>query len=177
MSFKQRLRDAVVFLPISIDNSSTMSSTAWADIIRNGAFHQAPEHETAIAIITAVIQNTQSASGAANAIAAAYEPIFALPQREANQNAVVAGTLWSIVSHAARMFGGSLEKAGRLVDLLLALIELPDANGVRGSTLTGEIGRQDVVLWRDLPGFGYMFREEGICTFLVLFLRLEFSYD
>ncbi|KAI4851586.1 hypothetical protein E4T44_02040 [Aureobasidium sp. EXF-8845] len=103
----------------------------------------------AIDAIENFLFNGKSSLKAARCIADIYEPRLKSRQR------YDVGMLWVSICEAARSINGSA--SSQLAGLLLALRDQPDVVSSSGHVVNSE----KQVLWRDLPEWGWLFREYG----------------
>lgn len=103
----------------------------------------------AIDAIENFLTNGESSLKAARCIADIYEPRLKSRQRYG------VGMLWVSICEAARSIDGSA--SSRLAGLLIALRDQPDVVSSSGQVVNSE----KQVLWRNLPEWGWLFREYG----------------
>ena len=133
-----------------------MSIESWADVARQGQYHQSAEHQRAIDTIQAVLEGNLESDSAASTLASTYEPLL----KRGFKTSPVA-TLWGIICDVARSLGANREITERQIALLNSISKLPDVLDGQGKAIT-PAWKSAGVYWRDLPELATMFREYAI---------------
>lgn len=133
-----------------------MSVHSWVEAARQDKYRQTPEHQQAISTIQSLLEGTTDADHAANTIASLYNPLL---RSHPKVSPVV--TLWVMVCEAVRLLGGDHQLAGRLIDLLNSISQLPDVLDEHGNTVSAP-WKSAGYYWKDLPELATTFRESGI---------------
>lgn len=136
--------------------TATMSQvSSWATSAREGLMRcpanidNTNEDLQAIDVIENFLTGGRSVLRAAHRIATIYEPRL----RTGHRNDIT--VLWRNICQAARSVDSSASV--RLAQLVLSLCDQPDVISPAGHV----VKNGHLVYWRDLPGWGQMFREYG----------------
>lgn len=131
-----------------------MAVRLWADRERASAEFKAPEAQSTIGVFEALLGAGLDPKEAARKIVHIYEPII-----RAGGNDSRIGEIWGILCSAVRTLGDSNELNDRLVQLIVAMKDLPALKDENGHAIKHEWGGR---YWMDLPMWGLTFREYGI---------------
>lgn len=132
----------------------------WAERCAQEQYHQDATTQAAIHAVQRLLERESPPEDIAREIAELYDAdVRADPQGNG-----YGCKFWGLFCDPVRQFGGSLEHTRLLVDLIVAISALPDIPGTRFS---------QGIYWRDLPEFGWNFRE---LAFMELFSEICRSY-
>ena len=128
------------------------SPASWSSALRHdpdvGYIVEQKADQKALLQLQALLTGLESPWTVAQTIATIYEPVL---EKDSSGDGYGCH-FWAIICYATRQFGGSVTQAERLATLLQHIAALPDVT-------TDKNGQ---VFWRDLPQFGFNFREHAV---------------
>ena len=124
----------------------------WATEAREHPPGRTNEELATIITIQHLIHEQISPQQAAEKLASTYEACIKCGEGTARM-----WDLWNIVYDAINNLGDPTSNLQRLVQMMRCISQLPDVVGSDGKVIRSKMNAQ--VLWHDVPGFAFYFRE------------------